>query len=204
MLIPAQTIFSRRWASVLTRAPSQGRPLKHHGDDDLLTKTSRIMVIAEEQDHERHSRTTTTTTTLSSSSSEKSRRQVLGEFQTRTLGALVLGLSINSPLPEPVDAAMENSQTVFEVGKDLTLEQAKQRFKQGQQSLDELLKNYDDICDKGGGDGVRRYLGTVGTTSGLYGISKVCVGLYVYGNKITIKQNYDNLLFVGRVSHASS
>ncbi len=70
------------------------------------------------------------------------------------------------------NAAMKSDQKVFEVGKDLTLEEAKARFKEGQESLDYLLKNYDEICE-GGGDNVRRYLGTVGTTSGLYGIAKV-------------------------------
>ena len=70
------------------------------------------------------------------------------------------------------NAAMKSDQKVFEVGKDLTLDEAKARFKEGQESLDYLLKNYDEICE-GGGDNVRRYLGTVGTTSGLYGIAKV-------------------------------
>jgi len=71
-----------------------------------------------------------------------------------------------------VNAAMKSDQKVFEVGKDLTIDQARARFKEGQVSLDNLLENYDAICE-GGGDNVRRYLGTVGTTSGLYGISKV-------------------------------
>ena len=70
------------------------------------------------------------------------------------------------------NAAMKSDQKVFEVGKELTLDEAKARFKEGQESLDYLLKNYDEICE-GGGDNVRRYLGTVGTTSGLYGIAKV-------------------------------
>ena len=70
------------------------------------------------------------------------------------------------------NAAMKSDQKVFEVGKDLTLDEAKARFKEGQESLDYLLKHYDEICE-GGGDNVRRYLGTVGTTSGLYGIAKV-------------------------------
>lgn len=63
-------------------------------------------------------------------------------------------------------------QKVFEVGKDLTTEQAIQRFLEGKQSLEYLVDHYDEIC-MGGGDNVRRYLGTVGVGSGLYGISKV-------------------------------
>lgn len=69
-------------------------------------------------------------------------------------------------------AAMLNSQKVFEVGKDLTVEQAMERFQEGKASLQYLLDHYDEIC-AAGGDNVRRYLGTVGLTSGLYGISKV-------------------------------
>ncbi|KAG7342586.1 hypothetical protein IV203_017828 [Nitzschia inconspicua] len=68
---------------------------------------------------------------------------------------------------------MQDTQTVFQVGKDLTLDQAIDRFQQGRQSLRYLIDNYDDIISKGGGDNVRRYLGTVGLTSGLYGINKV-------------------------------
>jgi hypothetical protein len=70
-------------------------------------------------------------------------------------------------------AMMINSQTVFEVGKTLTAEQAQARFKEGRESIQYLLDHYDEICAAGGGDNVRRYLGTVGTSSGLYGIAKV-------------------------------
>lgn len=55
--------------------------------------------------------------------------------------------------------------------KDLTMEEAEERYRAGRATVDYLLKNYDEICN-GGGDNVRRYLGTVGTTSGLFGISK--------------------------------
>ncbi len=69
-------------------------------------------------------------------------------------------------------AAMKSDQTVFTPGKELTVDEAKARFQEGQASLEYLLKNYDEICE-GGGDNIRRYLGTVGTSSGLYGIAKV-------------------------------
>ena len=62
---------------------------------------------------------------------------------------------------------------VFQVGKDLSRTEAEHRFQQGQTSLDYLLAQYEMICDQGGGDNIRRYLGTVGMTSGLYGITKV-------------------------------
>jgi hypothetical protein len=69
-------------------------------------------------------------------------------------------------------AAMANSQKVFEVGKVLTIEEAKERLQEGQKSLGYLLDHFEEISD-GGGDNVRRYLGTVGMTSGLFGIQKV-------------------------------
>lgn len=77
---------------------------------------------------------------------------------------------------KPAYSAMQSSQQVFTAGKDLTEDEAVSRFKEGQKSLQYLLDNYDDVC-KGGGDNVRRYLGTVGTTSGLWGISKVMKAL---------------------------
>ena len=68
---------------------------------------------------------------------------------------------------------MDNTQqTVFQVGKDLSNDQAKARIQEGISSLEYLVSHYDEIC-LGGGDNVRRYLGTVGTTSGLFGIQKV-------------------------------
>jgi len=74
--------------------------------------------------------------------------------------------------PMVANAAMENAANPFEKTKTLTVEEAKDRFKEGRKSIQYLLDHYDEICD-GGGDNVRRYLGTVGTKSGLFGISKV-------------------------------
>lgn len=61
---------------------------------------------------------------------------------------------------------------VFTAGKPLGLVEAKKRFIVARESLDYLVDHYDEIS-KGGGDNVRRFLGTVGTSSGLYGITKV-------------------------------
>lgn len=61
---------------------------------------------------------------------------------------------------------------VFNPGQVLSTEEAKQRFVSARNDVRYLLENYTDIC-KGKGDAVRRYLGTVGVTSGMYGISKV-------------------------------
>jgi len=67
---------------------------------------------------------------------------------------------------------MDVETTVFKVGQPLTMEEALERLKEGRKSAQYLLDNYDEIS-QGGGDNVRRYLGTVGVTSGLFGISKV-------------------------------
>lgn len=60
----------------------------------------------------------------------------------------------------------------FKPGEKMTIEEAKDRFKLAVQDVDELLANYSEIS-KGGGDNVRRYLGTVGVKSHMYGITKV-------------------------------
>jgi len=73
---------------------------------------------------------------------------------------------------QPSNAAMENAQKVFKPGQALGVDAAKARFEEGRASLKYLIDNYDEI-QKGGGDNVRRYIGTVGTSSGLYGIMKV-------------------------------
>ena len=72
----------------------------------------------------------------------------------------------------PANAVMSVEQDVFKTGQNLSIEDAKSRFKEGRKSLQYLLDNYDKVVE-GGGDNVRRYLGTVGTTSGLWGIGKV-------------------------------
>jgi hypothetical protein len=71
---------------------------------------------------------------------------------------------------------MESTQPVFKAGKPLTVEEALERLKEGRKSAQYLLENYETICE-GGGDNVRRYLGTVGVTSGLFGIGKVMSSL---------------------------
>ena len=70
-----------------------------------------------------------------------------------------------------MDASQPNAQT-FKAGQAMGISEAKERFELGRKDLKYLLDNYDKITPEGG-DGVRRYLGTVGVNSGLYGISKV-------------------------------
>lgn len=67
---------------------------------------------------------------------------------------------------------MENTQKVFKTGEALGIEASKQRFKEARDVLQYLIDNYDTIA-QGGGDNIRRYLGTVGTTNAMYGIEKV-------------------------------
>ena len=73
--------------------------------------------------------------------------------------------------PSKSHAVMDPSKNTKGTLKDLTMEEAEERFRAGRASVDYLLNNYDEVCE-GGGDNVRRYLGTVGTQSGLFGISK--------------------------------
>ena len=70
-----------------------------------------------------------------------------------------------------MDTSSEECKT-FKPGIPLGVEKAKLRFKDAIADVDELIENYDAIC-KGGGDNVRRYIGTVGVTSHMYGITKV-------------------------------
>jgi hypothetical protein len=62
---------------------------------------------------------------------------------------------------------------VFTAGQAIGSKEAKARFLKAKADLKYLVDHYDDIVKSGGGDGVRRYLGTVGVTSNMYGISKV-------------------------------
>jgi len=63
--------------------------------------------------------------------------------------------------------AVESGEKVI----NMTPEEAKLRFKDAEKSLEYLLDHFDEISNVGG-DNVRRYLGTVGTSSGMYGITK--------------------------------
>jgi len=84
--------------------------------------------------------------------------------------AAFTGISTLILSPDPVEAALMDSN-VEQVGK-LTTKEAKDRFKLAILDVDELLANYGEISN-GGGDNVRRYLGTVGIKSHMYGITKV-------------------------------
>ena len=106
-----------------------------------------------------------------------------GVGRSRFLSNVVAQLCCGPVLAAVVANAvvMENTQTVFKAGKSLTVEEALERLKEGRKSAQYLLDNYETICE-GGGDNVRRYLGTVGVTSGLFGIGKVMSSLAEQAN----------------------
>lgn len=84
----------------------------------------------------------------------------------------LLGTAVPSQSSPAFAVVMEDKQAVFKTGKTLGIEDAKARFIEARKSLQYLVDHYEEIS-KGGGDNVRRYLGTVGTTSAMYGINKV-------------------------------
>ncbi|KAL3939916.1 MAG: hypothetical protein SGBAC_005446 [Bacillariaceae sp.] len=108
--------------------------------------------------------TTTTTTTTS-------RRDWIS-CQIRSL--LVVGgvAEVCCNTPSPAFAVMSVDQKVFTPGGSLSIPESKERFVLARKDVQYLLDHYDTIS-KEGGDAVRRYLGTVGVTGAMYGISKV-------------------------------
>mmetsp|Transcript_13740 Transcript_13740/g.19654 ORF Transcript_13740/g.19654 Transcript_13740/m.19654 type:complete len:230 (-) Transcript_13740:42-731(-) len=65
------------------------------------------------------------------------------------------------------------AQNIFKPGEKMSSDVAKKRFVGAMTEVDFLIENYADITSKEGGDGVRRYLGTVGVEKNMYGITKV-------------------------------
>jgi hypothetical protein len=101
------------------------------------------------------------------------RRQILVQLVTAAPGGMALIAATHSATPASAVVTSEGlADIIFNPGQVLSTQEAKQRFVLARQDVRYLLENYADIC-KGKGDAVRRYLGTVGVTSGMYGISKV-------------------------------
>ena len=95
-------------------------------------------------------------------------------FLQKSISTFLIATTTSTIIPTTNNAnavVLDNSQIKVGTLADLTPEEAEQRFREGRKSLDYLLTHYNEICD-GGGDNVRRYLGTVGTSSGLFGIKK--------------------------------
>lgn len=93
----------------------------------------------------------------------------------------VMTLTTSLTKLSPASAAIMDTNTegasTFKPGQTLGVEEAKKRFLLAIKEVDELIENYDEISKGGNGDNVRRYLGTVGVKSHMYGISKVLRGL---------------------------
>eukprot|EP00594_Rhizosolenia_setigera_P006094 CAMPEP_0178952110 /NCGR_PEP_ID=MMETSP0789-20121207/7611_1 /TAXON_ID=3005 /ORGANISM="Rhizosolenia setigera, Strain CCMP 1694" /LENGTH=177 /DNA_ID=CAMNT_0020633081 /DNA_START=277 /DNA_END=810 /DNA_ORIENTATION=+ len=102
------------------------------------------------------------------------RRTFLSNIIKTTTSSTITIFSAAQPQPSLAVMMKNDSKeaTVFTpgeaIGKDLALE----RFQLAREDLKYLLANYDSIS-QGGGDNIRRYLGTVGVNSGMYGITKV-------------------------------
>ena len=88
----------------------------------------------------------------------------------RILLTTLLHTTFLTTLPNSSFAAMKVDKPTTTLAP-LTKSEALTRFQAGRDSVSYLLHHYDEICE-GGGDNVRRYLGTVGVTSGLFGIGK--------------------------------
>ena len=118
-------------------------------------------------------RSTTSRTTLNAQNDQLDDRRTFLHTIGLTLG---FGVATNTIAPSPawstlMDNNMEKAKT-FKIGEKLSPEEAKTRFIDAMTEVDELIENYSEIS-KGGGDAVRRYLGTVGVEKKMFGITKV-------------------------------
>lgn len=130
------------------------------------TTTAPLKCNSESQDMKTQQlqKSSSSSSSKSSSSNNNNRRSFLQE-------SLIFSGIIITANPSTSKAVVMDASANRGTLKDLTMEEAEERYRAGRATVDYLLKNYDEICN-GGGDNVRRYLGTVGTTSGLFGISK--------------------------------
>jgi hypothetical protein len=83
-------------------------------------------------------------------------------LQVPATAAVVASLSV----PLLIDPATATAATI------ITSEAAQIQWKQSETVIDDLLKNWPTVVAQGGGDGIRREIGTVGTTSPLFQIDK--------------------------------
>lgn len=106
-----------------------------------------------------------------------SRRQVLATAVFASSTASILLGSSTTNAASAVVMTPEGGGNVFQPGAKLSADDAKKRLLLARTDICYLLDHYSEISEEGGGDAVRRYLGTVGVTSGMYGILKVLKGL---------------------------
>ena len=131
-------------------------------------------------------------------------RDVRVGMNRRGFGAVVAAALVAIPKfsGQKVSAAMmeQPKEKFFEIGVTLSADVAKARFQEARITLADLVNNYDSIS-KEGGDNVRRYLGTVGTTSAMYGIEKVLKGLQNEANDIVAyTENMDDFVYYLRAA----
>mmetsp|Transcript_8748 Transcript_8748/g.12723 ORF Transcript_8748/g.12723 Transcript_8748/m.12723 type:complete len:237 (+) Transcript_8748:209-919(+) len=93
-------------------------------------------------------------------------------FISTTFASIALATTASQPaFATLMDMSVEGTST-FKPGQKLSVSDSKKRFSLARGEIQYLLDNYSSIS-KEGGDSVRRYLGTVGVNSNMYGISKV-------------------------------
>lgn len=104
-----------------------------------------------------------------SATSSRSRRSFL---VATSASLLISSTSTIQPAGATLMDATQDEAKTFSPGTKLSVEENKQRFRAARQDVQYLLDHYEKISE-GGGDAVRRYLGTVGVSSNMYGITKV-------------------------------
>ena len=88
----------------------------------------------------------------------------------RAFSSACLGIACSSALPLSSLAAYDLKTNTANAMKPKSVEEARYRFEQARAEVATLLADYDKISAVSG-DNIRRYLGTVGTSSALYGRS---------------------------------
>ena len=83
-----------------------------------------------------------------------------------------ISTAINPSAAFALLADPKSGDAALKAGKTVGIVEAKKRFTLAIKDIDELLDNYAEISTSGG-DNVRLYLGTVGTKSHMYGITKI-------------------------------
>lgn len=130
----------------------------------------------------------------------------IAAIRRREFGEIVVQVAACAVLPvfsgQKASAAMmeQPKEKFFEIGITLSVDVAKARFQDARSTMVDLVNNYDSIS-KLGGDNVRRYLGTVGTASAMYGIEKVLKDLQNEANDIVVyTENMDDFSYYLRAA----
>mmetsp|Transcript_29364 Transcript_29364/g.53782 ORF Transcript_29364/g.53782 Transcript_29364/m.53782 type:complete len:265 (-) Transcript_29364:1208-2002(-) len=177
LLVALSTVDAFSTTCSTSHLPVRARVSKSYAKSVMMndalqsqSPTNNINTIRGEGDDYENIHTTTIATT-------KSRRDWM---RSSSMKVLAMGGWVVSVTNEPrvakatvMNMDVVNSNKIFVAGQALTKDEALERFRIAKKDLQELSDQYDAIASRGGGDGVRRYLGTVGVTSGLYGIPKV-------------------------------